>query len=303
MKWTSRITIVVFFAYALAFLLQGTSATAQGQEKGATQLRMRVASNVPRAISQTPPVYPQTAIDQRVEGNVVLHLIIGVDGAVKEVSAMSGPQILIPPAIEAVKEWKYQPIRLNLGPVEQDTTVTLNFAIGPRPAVTINNKPPSAFSPEQSALRREQRPILPAVDPDEAADIRRLLEATGMKNVVTAFFGSDLLAIRAQLFRDLPPSVDREKVANRFQQELQKRIASGQVLEVVIPIYAKHFTHEEIKAFLAFYQSAAGRRYAQEAPSLMWEVHDASAPYWMDTVLPEIFQEMSADYPELRDLK
>jgi TonB family protein len=266
-------------------------------------MRMRVAPNVPKPTSQTPPVYPQTAIDQRVEGDVILHLIINGDGTVKESSALSGPALLIQSAIEAVRQWQYLPVSFNGTPLEMDTTVTVNYVLGPPPRVTVNNQPLSAFSPEESGLRRQLRPSLATVDADTAADIRRLLELTGMRNVVTAFFGSHLLGIRAQLFKDLPASVDREKVVNRFQDELQKRIASGQVLDAVIPIYAKHFTHEEIKSFLAFYESPAGRRYAQEASSLMWEVNDAGAPYWMDTVLPEIFKRMADEYPELSNLK
>jgi len=299
------------FAYALGFWLSGSPVAAQvtgpiggPQENSARPMRIRVAANVPKAISQTAPVYPQGAMDQGVEGNVILHIIIGTDGAVKESSALSGPTLLVQSAIDAVAQWKYQPIRLNGNPLEQDSTVTLNYVLGPPPTVTVNNRPLSAFSPEATELRRQGQPRpLPAVDPNTAADIRRLLEATGMRNAVTAFFGSDLLAIRAQILKDLPANVDREKVANCFQQELQKRIASGEVLDAVIPIYAKHLTHEEIKSFLAFYESPVGRRYAQEAPSLMWEVHDAAAPYWMNTVLPEIFQEMSAEYPELRNMK
>jgi len=310
MKRTKGTRVIWLFIYLLGLVLSGSPVSAQvagptasPQESSAKPMRIRVAANVPRATSQTPPVYPQSAIDQHVEGNVVLHVIIGADGAVKESSAMSGPTLLFQSAVEAVRQWQYQPFRLNGSPLEQDTTVTLNFILGPPPTVAVNNQPLSAFSPEASALRRQQRPPLPAVDPDTAADIRQLLEATGMRNVVTALFRSPLLGIRAQLFKDLPASVDREKVANRFQDELQKRIASGQVLDAVIPIYAKHFTHEEIKSFLAFYQSPAGRRYAQEAPSLMWEVNDAAAPYWMNTVLPEIFQQMSTEYPELRNMK
>jgi hypothetical protein len=311
MTRTSGTTVIWLLAYVLGFSLSGSSVIAQitgpiagPQENSAKPMRMRVAADVPRATSQNPPVYPRTAIDQHVEGNVVLHLILGVDGAVKEVSAMSGPALLVPSAIAAGKEWRYQPIRLkNIGPVEQDTTVTLTYVLGPPPTVTVNKQELSAFSPEESTLRREQRPRFPSVDPEAAADIRRLIEVTGMRNVATAFFGSHLFGIRAQLFKDLPASVDREKVANRFQEELQKRIASGKVLDAVIPIYAKHFTHEEIKSFLEFYESPVGKRYAQEAPSLMWEVNDVAAPYWMDTVLPEIFRQMSDEYPELRDLK
>ena len=40
--------------------------------------------------------------------------------------------MLAPAAIEAVKQWKYRPYILNGEPVEVDTQVTVNFALGGR---------------------------------------------------------------------------------------------------------------------------------------------------------------------------
>jgi TonB family protein len=312
MNKTNGTIVILFVACVLGLVLPTSSGATRvnhgipsPQENSAkpNSMRIHVAENVPKASVQTPPVYPQAAIDQRIEGKVVLHIIIGGEGTVKESSVLSGPPLLAQAAVDAVKGWQYQTMSLNGSPLEMDTTVTLNYALGPPPTVLVNNRPLPAFSPEAITLRQQQHPPLPGVDLDTAADIRRLIEVTGMRNVVTAFFGSHIVGIRALLFKDLPASVDREKVANRFQEELQRRIASGQVLDVVIPIYAKHFTHEEIKSILAFYDTPAGKRYAQEAPSLMWNINDVAGPYWMNTVLPEIFKQMSAEYPELSNMK
>ena len=107
-------------------------------------------------------------------------------------------------------------------PVEQDTTVTLTFVLGLPPTVTINKQKLSVFSPEESMLRRQERPRLPSVDPETAVDIRRLIAVTGMRNAATTFFGAHLLGIRAQLFKDLPANVDHEKVANQFQRHCDR---------------------------------------------------------------------------------
>jgi len=37
---------------------------------------------------------------------------------------------LVQAALQAVKQWRYQPTQLNGEPVEVDTTITVNFVLG-----------------------------------------------------------------------------------------------------------------------------------------------------------------------------
>jgi len=43
---------------------------------------------------------------------------------------VSGPAMLAPAAIEAVKQWRYKPYLLNGDPIELDTTVEVKFTLG-----------------------------------------------------------------------------------------------------------------------------------------------------------------------------
>ena len=63
----------------------------------------------------------------QVEGTVVLRLHIDKEGNVFKVERVSGPDALVPPIIEAVKSWKYEPFLLNGVLVEVETTVELKF--------------------------------------------------------------------------------------------------------------------------------------------------------------------------------
>ena len=60
-------------------------------------------------------------------GTVVLSVVIGNDGSVKEVSVKQGHPMLLQPAMDAVKQWKYRPTLLNGAPVAVETEVTLTF--------------------------------------------------------------------------------------------------------------------------------------------------------------------------------
>jgi TonB family protein len=78
---------------------------------------------------QPQPIYPDEARRSGTEGSVILHAIIGTDGHVKELNLVSGDPILAEAAISAVKQWQYQPTKLNDVPCEVDTTITVTFRI------------------------------------------------------------------------------------------------------------------------------------------------------------------------------
>jgi protein TonB len=94
--------------------------------------RIRLGGNVLQAklISEPMPTYPPLARQARIQGNVVLHAIISKDGHVEQLSVISGHPLLIQAALDAVRQWRYQPTMLNGDPVEVDTTITVTFTMG-----------------------------------------------------------------------------------------------------------------------------------------------------------------------------
>jgi TonB family protein len=93
--------------------------------------RIRIGGNVqrPKVVKSVPPIYPQEARLAHVTGTVVLHVIIGSDGSVQEVSYVSGPMPLSSAAADAVHQWRFEVTRLNDMPVEVDTTIPVTFSI------------------------------------------------------------------------------------------------------------------------------------------------------------------------------
>ncbi len=80
-------------------------------------------------IKRVQPKYPHKARDAGIQGIVKLHVIIGKDGSVSQVEAISGHPLLIQAAIDAVRQWKYRPTLLNGEPVEVDTTIDIIFTL------------------------------------------------------------------------------------------------------------------------------------------------------------------------------
>jgi protein TonB len=99
--------------------------------KPAAPQRIRVGGNVQKAllVHQPKPVYPPLARQARISGTVKLNAIISKDGAIEQLTVVSGHPLLIPAALEAVKQWRYKPTLLNGEPVEVITQIDVNFTL------------------------------------------------------------------------------------------------------------------------------------------------------------------------------
>lgn len=80
-------------------------------------------------LAKVQPVYPQAAKEAKVSGSVVLHAIIGKDGAIENLSVLSGPEELRASAFDAVRQWTYKPYLLNGDPVEVETNITVTYSL------------------------------------------------------------------------------------------------------------------------------------------------------------------------------
>jgi protein TonB len=80
-------------------------------------------------LRKTPPVYPKFAQDAHITGKVVLKATITKQGTIEGVQVVSGPKILAPAAVDAVKTWKYKPYMLDNQPVSVETEITIVFGI------------------------------------------------------------------------------------------------------------------------------------------------------------------------------
>ena len=85
-----------------------------------------------KLIHQTHPEYPGSAKSRGVQGDVVLRAVISLDGSVGSMSPAGSPDPeLAQAAINAVRQWRYEPALLNGQPIETVTTITVNFQLEP----------------------------------------------------------------------------------------------------------------------------------------------------------------------------
>jgi protein TonB len=80
-------------------------------------------------IRKVQPNYPPLARQARIQGNVVLQAVISKQGTIENLQVISGHPMLVPAALEAVKQWRYKPYLLNGDAVEVETQVTVIFSL------------------------------------------------------------------------------------------------------------------------------------------------------------------------------
>jgi TonB family protein len=92
---------------------------------------VRVGGSIPepRKIRNVTPAYPDIAKQARVQGVVILEATIGPRGDVTAVRVLRGIPLLDEAAIEAVKQWEYEPTLLHGVPVPVIMTVTVNYKL------------------------------------------------------------------------------------------------------------------------------------------------------------------------------
>ena len=98
-----------------------------------TPRRIRVGGNVQatRLVKMTRPAYPPDALAAGIEGTVLLRAVISTGGDLLGLSVMnqSVDAALAAAAMEAVRQWHYQPTLLNGVPVEVVTTIAVTFRL------------------------------------------------------------------------------------------------------------------------------------------------------------------------------
>jgi TonB family protein len=78
-------------------------------------------------VQRVAPVYPSTALQSQVQGEVLVSATIGKDGIPRNLTVIRGDQRLIAAALAAIRQWRYRPATLAGDPIETQIQITIDF--------------------------------------------------------------------------------------------------------------------------------------------------------------------------------
>jgi protein TonB len=97
-------------------------------------------------VHKVPPKYPEDARNHRIQGTVLVDVIVGTNGKVTDTKLVFGHPALAKVTVDAIRKWKFKPYLLNGNPIEVETQVTMNFSLSggvdqSSARVSINSSP------------------------------------------------------------------------------------------------------------------------------------------------------------------
>jgi TonB family protein len=82
----------------------------------------------PKLIYRALPVYPLSAKQAGIQGEVVIKTTIDQKGSVVDMHVVSGPLMLRQAALDALRRWKYEPSKLDGQPISVQMLITIKFS-------------------------------------------------------------------------------------------------------------------------------------------------------------------------------
>lgn len=140
----------------------------------------------------------------------------------------------------------------------------------------------------------------PAIDPAKEADIRRLLELSGgqrtMDNLSAAMQGH----LNSMMQDKMPPGEEGKRAqefSNKMMEKMFAYMKYDDLVELMIPVYDKHLTHDEIKGLIHFYETPLGKRLLETLPRITEESMMVMLP-WARQTTERVMAEMAEEFPE-----
>lgn len=113
------------------------------------------------------------------------------------------------------------------------------------------------------------------------------MEVTGAENVYNTVIVEMIEMYRNQLGLELDDFL--VKYRNRMMED-----SFLELVDMLLPVYKKHFAESDLDAIIAFYQTDAGKKLAQETPLLTKEAMEIGQ-LWGMKIGREILEEMKQE--------
>ncbi|WP_375769433.1 DUF2059 domain-containing protein [Archangium gephyra] len=107
------------------------------------------------------------------------------------------------------------------------------------------------FGPEAQATQRKQQKV------------RRLMAATGAED--TGRMMMDMMTQHFQRASNIPPG---------FLEKFREVAREESMVDLLVPVYMKHFSEEDLDAAIAFHESPAGKRFLAAQPLVLQEAKE-----------------------------
>ena len=120
-------------------------------------------------------------------------------------------------------------------------------------------------------------PVL--AEPASKKSVEKLMEKTGAADLGIQLMGQMIPAIKKVI-----PQAPEE-----FWDEVMTEMDAGQIIDLVVPVYQKHLTEEDVQDIIAFYETPAGKKLVRVQPVISKESFEIGQQ-WGQSVAKKIIE-------------
>lgn len=139
---------------------------------------------------------------------------------------------------------------------------------------------------------------LAGIAQDKTSDLKKLLELMDVENTIENKFNSMIPVLKQQVssqFQDAGSKDKFEKYID-FMMEETKELSKKLAGEEMLSIYDKHFSHQEIKDLIKFYESPTGKKILEKTPQISADMMQAMTTKY----LPQFQERLRTKLEELK---
>ena len=162
----------------------------------------------------------------------------------------------------------------------------------------------SATSSESLESPSDQQSIAAAARASRAhteaakeADIRHLLEVTNAGALAIQTMSEMETSMKPLISNALPEGEYRDKLVGLFFDKFHSKINPQQLIELIIPVYSKYYSDDEIKQLTELYGTPLGHKMILVTPKIMAESQEAGGK-WGRELGRQCMMEVLAEHPE-----
>lgn len=130
-------------------------------------------------------------------------------------------------------------------------------------------------------------------------DIRHLLEVTGAAEIATQSMDEMEKSMKPLIANALPQGEYRDQLVNLFFEKFRANRDPQQLVELIVPIYERYYSDDEIKGLIQLYQTPLGQKMLSVLPKVAAESQAAGAQ-WGQQIGRETMMQVLAEHPELQ---
>lgn len=134
------------------------------------------------------------------------------------------------------------------------------------------------------SAQNNDAPVAEAPSADYVAAIDKFLEVSGSKETLKAQF-----PVLMNTLKDMLPNIPEDVFAKI--EAKYRELFFNRMVELIAPIYNRYFTLEELKNYIAFYETDLGRKIAKVSPTLinnLFKVGEQAGAFIMQSVIAEL---------------